>query len=301
MSNFLVRLARRSAGVAPVLHPHWQALAMPLHQPVAETPMARDPAAPTLSDAPVRDAPIPVPPVSRISPESGAAARMPTTAASVTAPAPAAPLVQRSVFANIAPSAVASGGAHAILAAPVAAAWSPPRPAASMPDDATPPHQAHPAPLPATRIGDIHTERVVEVHEKAVFTRDMSPIIAAPAPIWPPLAAPVDSFVAPDSHATERKSAEARAPLASVTLKPAPAAADATLLPAAPAAESERMVHVHIGAIEIRTATPAPVAVAPPEATATAAPGEYPASAPAASASGFEAYADLRSYAPWTG
>ncbi|MEX3681331.1 hypothetical protein AB3X89_29570, partial [Paraburkholderia sp. BR14320] len=199
MSNFLVRLARRSAGVAPVLHPHWQAFVMPLHQPVAETLMAGDPAAPTLSDAPVRDAPIPVPPVSRISPESGVAARMPTTAASVTAPAPAAPFVQRSIFANVAPSAVASGGAHAILAAPIAAAWSPPRPAASMPDDAAPPHQPHPAPLPATRIGEIHTERVVEVHEQAAFTRDMSPAIAAPATIRPALAAPVDSFVAPYS------------------------------------------------------------------------------------------------------
>jgi hypothetical protein len=53
----------------------------------------------------------------------------------------------------------------------------------------------------------------------------------------------------------------------------------------------ERIVHVHIGAIEIHGAAVAPAAPAAP--VAAPAPAAAPASA------GFDAYARLRSYAPW--
>jgi hypothetical protein len=58
-----------------------------------------------------------------------------------------------------------------------------------------------------------------------------------------------------------------------------------------PEAATERIIHVHIGEIEIHTGTPiattpAPVAVTPPAAEAIS--------------GGFEDYTRLRSYSPWS-
>jgi hypothetical protein len=299
MSNFLVRLACRSAGIAPVLRPERQLVPMPPVERIAEASMLADlsvsaPAGLAASEAPLRDSPM----AARASSEAAADTRAPFAALPVAPTAVAPALVQRSIAASVAPVVVASGMA---MPPSVSPASPPPRANPWPAPDAPAPMPMHPshAALHTTQTGEIRTERVIEVRTPAAPTHDAPPPIAVSSPIRPSLASAADVIVAdaPDAHES------VAAPPASALLQAAPAARDTAPLPApfAAAAAVERVVQVHIGAIEIRGATPeAPRA--PQEASAPAGHSE-PVQAGIAASGGFDAfdaYTSLRSYAPWT-
>ncbi|HEX7979879.1 MAG TPA: hypothetical protein VF461_14825 [Gemmatimonadaceae bacterium] len=257
MSDFLVNLAKRSAGLAPVVRTRATPGVFGVEAESA-SPDAAEARAPSAMIVPT-----PQTVVATVAPPAGpvgAPQRAPRTTPSI-ASAPAPPGVVRRVTA----------------ASPTSIAAAPPVTSIA----AREPHA---------------TQRI-----EATATERLAPIVA-PAAIRSLEPANSDERV-PPSHVVREERSVIEHRIESVTTEDAPVPMAAVIEPAMqpvvalpvtqPERAIERTVHVRIGAIEIHGAA------AQPPAPAAALPAAEPArSAPLTG--GFDDYAALRSYAPWT-
>lgn len=260
MSDFLVNLARRSAGLAPIVRPR------PAPAPVAiDMPSATQ----AESVAPHDAAPAPIVVV------------MPSAA-------PAAPAVDAHPVAALAIAPMLGSVAQRTAAASFAAPVTPSAPLGRAAD------AQRVAPRAPIALEPVARERAV-AHATAPLAPELP---AAPrrsersADAIVPAIMP--AAIARIERVIEPAATDAPAPVV-VTTRPAESAAPATL-EAWTEPAPERTVHVRIGAIEIYGAD-AGGSARPPAATAPAAVAT-PAS-PVSPAGGFDDYAALRSYAPW--
>jgi len=257
MSDFLVNLARRSAGLAPVVR-------------------ARSGPPPIASES--SSEPVAAPALSREAPQAPIVVALPGAA-----PSPAVVEIARSVAPPV-PLQVASAPAPVVQRTP---ALDPP----ALVVPALPASRAviaSGAPAAPVRVEPALGERVV-VH---TVTRAAP---ESPAPPRERARANAEAVPAPTAPAFAVPATDSPLPVP-VTIQPAEVAAPAIRLPIAEPVP-ERTVNVRIGAIEIygadagaAKATPSDMSIA-----AVAAPA-----ANAAPAGGFDDYAALRSYAPWS-
>jgi hypothetical protein len=264
VSDYLVNLARRSAGLAPVVRARVAPVASADPDSIGETAMERQVGSRRGAEGAEVAARLVAP-----GPHAGAV----MNAAPTIAPAPvahvashvAAPAVQRMSAASAAPAAapapVATRGD-----APVAAPRAGPR--STEPAAIIVPASAAVASAVSVARDDTPRARETRDEPRAIETR-------------------TETVVRPAS-------ADAPVPVV-VTIEPAERA-----VTAAPASRAEpapeRTVHVRIGAIEIHGAD----VTASQQHPVTAAAGtSAPAALPTPSPTGFDEYAALRSYAPW--
>jgi hypothetical protein len=259
VSDFLVNLARRSAGLAPVVRARW-APAVDLDDAAGATeePVSRAGA----ERAEVRvSAAAPSPHASATS--HGTPVQRPAAVVHV-APQPSARVAQRTPAASLAPASAATptparGGGTSTVA-PLA-------PSRSVVD-------APAAIVPAS----------TAVASAAPAAPDSAPRTRARADEPRTIATRVETVV-------RHETSNAPAPTV-VTIEPVKRAVTAVPTRAEPT--PERTVHVRIGAIEIfgdAAASPQPAVAAASTAAPTAAPTSPP--------SGFDDFAALRSYRPW--
>jgi hypothetical protein len=259
VSDFLVNLARRSAGLAPVV----RARKLPV---VADNAMDASPETMAARDAASSPTVVMMP----VAPPAAATTGTPHATASVATPTP---LVHTT--------------SHVAQRAPVAS------PAASVMPAATVARVAD-APVVAPRTAAHPTDGfVATIVPAAVALVDATRVTRDDEPRAQPVRNESGAIEARVDHAIKRESDDAPAPVV-VTIQPA----EHPVVPA-PASHAEpapeRIVHVRIGAIEIHGADAAsrtPASVAP----AATAPAAVFASAPG----GFDDFAALRSYAPWS-
>lgn len=308
MSDFLVKLACRSAGVAPVLRPE--------ARPFADAPRAQVGDASIVPDGPVHahpaagafvsEGPLRTPPVSAQALPATASVSMPRM--SVAPSIAVLPVVQRVAFGHFTPAVAAGTPAHSMTALPglpiaTAPAAAPSRPSADT--QITAPRRLPDAPMAAhaNPVAAIRNERLIEVHEHIPLAApretpaiaDVRPEIRAAAPHA------VEEAFTREPRAHESLHDVLAGPVASVALQSVLPSVAASAQSALAAAAPERVVHVHIGAIEIRGAVPVQEASSH-ETSVTSARTDRPADAAsrAVAESGFDGYARLRSYAPWT-
>jgi hypothetical protein len=295
MSDFLLNVARRGAGLSPVVRPRapWPAAtdpaddasAAPLEPDSIEPRSPDDPAPTTPSAADLRpspggpppvlviEAPRPVvsalPPVVSTAPPAiqRAPADPPSAPPVVTGPLPVAGLPPaRGEAPDVAPVIAPREVSAAVLEPPIPPAW-PPRSVVAGPEVV----RIEPAGRPSA---DGDREPLLEAPG---VERDVPPPRGGGSRA-PRIAAPTEDLVrivpAPSSPAP-----------ATAAVEPAP---PPEVRPSPIASGPERIVHVRIGAIEIH-GTPAPSLAAPAPSP--------PATPPSA---GFEEFARLRSHAPWT-
>jgi hypothetical protein len=259
VSDFLVNLARRSAGLAPVVRARWTpavdlddaagATEAPASRAEAERGEVRVPAA------------APSPQASATS--HGAAVQQPAPVVHV-APQPSARVAQRTPATSPAPASAATPtparGGDASIVAPLAPSRSVlDVPAAIVPASAAVATATHVAADSAPRTRERADEpRAIATRVETVVRHETSD---APAPT----VVTIEPVERADSAATAAR------------FEPTP----------------ERTVHVRIGAIEIfgDSASPPPAVAAASTAAPTAAPTSPP--------SGFDDFAALRSYRPW--
>ena len=294
MSDYLVNLARRSAGLAPMVRARVAQAVAPADS-ASEITLESDAA--RLPDVPTRSAmPIPLR-------ESAARASTDMAYAPIAPPAAPAPVssaptaaVQRVPIAALAQSSLSN---QAATSATVSATHVQPIPGAIVRPECTPTVAAIP-------------QRVGPPQDQPVITRVVERVIESTAPT---IALATHVHVAADAETNEVTQArdtrldesspiEPRSPAlrdraqaVAVGIEPAPRAevtipVMALRNDAAPTAE--RTVHVRIGAIEIHSGDSAQAPTA-----ATPAPALAVASASASPAGGFDDFTALRSYAPW--
>lgn len=263
MSDFLVNLARRSAGLAPVV----RARSAPVTAPDdARAPDVEPRVSPGAAGTDVRlpvAAPGPLPSsMPRVAPVS-----LPVPIARVT-PQGSVHLAQRAPATGSAPTAVpAPAPTRAPGETPVVAPHVTSRPPADAAAAIVPASTAIASAAPAS------SDRPPRTHERAAEPPAVAPRVDTVA-VWPEpsdTSTPVVVKIEP----VERPAAAIASPRA----EPLP----------------ERTVHVRIGAIEIVGAdgsAPQPTVAASPAAVA-------PAVAPTSPPSGFDDFAALRSYTPW--
>ena len=285
MSSFLVNLARRSAGLAPVVRTR-PSLPPVNAEPVAEIATERG------TPSETRDA----------------ATRAPVAAMPAATPPADAPMIAMpGVMAMPAPAPV-----PIVQRAPLAAV-STPAPSSAPPMSMRPSESAAPL-APAQQV-----QALVPAVERAIAAEAM-PDAPPAAPLAPradalvpvivpaniargemhiesPRVEPVRESVRIETRVIERDvptASEIASNAAVVTIAPAateqPPVRGARIEQPSPA--PERTVHVRIGAIEIHGAAPA-------AATAPASPVAVPARNGHAAADSFDNFARLRSYAPW--
>jgi hypothetical protein len=154
-------------------------------------------------------------------------------------------------------------------------------------------------PAPRNANGATH-ERIVEQHVEPVppqqkhrSTASAVPVVApAATAVAPPAVAAVVVPAAspPVAHIPKPRATSAPRAIPVLLEGPAPRAMPAPRSQPADAPSAQREVHVHIGAIEVRATPPPKLAEPPPPAAPRRAePGEH----------GFDAFAQLRSYAGW--
>ena len=295
MSDFLVNLARRGAGLAPVVRARLQ----PVGAIDGEaTPIASDlePGRidePSLPAAPHMPAPLVV--SREIRTAEAAAPHVPARvvaplAADVTAAAPV-PAVQRTPTASAMPVSTL-GPPFGSPRAPIVEAVADVRPSPA-------PH------LPASAIDVAPTLAPTPVRTPIAITVDVeqpaaAPLLSVASDAPRRVAEPATSFES--RPASDRVAIDTRPKFAAVERAdtialpappPVPALASTLATPLVRDADGppDRVVHVRIGAIEIHGPAPAP-AVAPPPSR--------PASPRAESSAGaFDRFTRLRSYAPW--
>lgn len=283
MSDFLLNLARRSAGLAPVVRSRSMPPAGIVEDGGIEvhTEMTGESAAPPPA-AVVPDAPPPAP-----------APRIEARIQPVVVPVSAtpAPVVQRVPLAMPAASAPPAPVPPAVAVPPAVLPRMPVAPARAEP---LPPAAAAALAIPEPAAIEPRIESRVEIQPPAVLPpAEASPLVPSDPPmprtVREPEAARLESRVI--ERLIEPAAPVPAAPVA-VMIEPAPPVAR-PIAPAAPRMEPmpERTIHVRIGAIEIHAAQPAAVAL-PPSPPAAAVP-EVPSTA------GFDDLARLRSYAPW--
>jgi hypothetical protein len=299
--NFLVQLARRGAGIAPTVRPRVNSPAfqeggseaaealgegsapavMPLLPPLFHTPQS--PQTPPIGT-----------PALDFSPQRGSGASVPSSmpAAAVVGSEPM-PLVRRLVAAP--PALPAPGRADP---GPLEVPSVPPAPSVGRSIVAANP----PPPLrPSAQVQANPPIREATPGSPWPTGQAPSPIRQdLPTPKEKPIIRPVTERTVIQHHSREVSAVERRLEYFPNQLQvPRPAAEQISLVsppqPAveAPPAMAERVVEIHIGAIEIQGATPPP-AMPPP----SPAPGAAPTPLPGSQA-GFEAFSRLRRYAPW--
>jgi len=281
MSDFLVSLARRSAGLAPMIRAR-----APLPPVVADA--AGDSVAEVVT--PVRqvtDSPAPVVAPSVMAPSLVLPLpSVPATVAPLTAAAPAGPIVQRVPVAVASAPASPVSSARAVESSPVA----PVRQAIRI-EPATPERVVVPG-VPAAIVTERPMTPRIEARSAEIIP---ATVVRGRSSDEVPRVEQTREIVKEETHIIDRTvdGAERAVEVPLTRIEPAPPAqapAPAVVARAEPVAAPERVVHVRIGAIEIHGSEPAPVA-------APAAP-----SAPAPNAQfsgGFAEFAQLRSYAPW--
>lgn len=294
MSDFLLNLARRSAGLAPVV----RARSVPLASMPSDGPGDLEAIGGARSSEP------------------------PPAPAAVVTPAGASPVAVDTPQSEATPTPLAAPSASAatlvVQRAPLLASAAPASPAPATP--AAVPESAEPAPAPAAPrewatlepAGADRAATVVEPTPQAAQPAasrwigepppEAQVTMVVPAPrgesdhsmAATPQVAP-DPTVAPERPTIIERVVEPAAPAAleraAVLVEPAPAAATGRAALAWSEPIEERTVHVRIGAIEIHATEP------PSSALVATAPA--PAAPQASPATGFDDFARLRSYAPW--
>lgn len=287
MSDFLLNLARRSAGLAPVVRSRPAAGMVDDGGGEEDTAMPGESAAP-LPVAMMPDAPPPAPAAVpgievRFQPAVAPIAATPT------------PVVQRVPLAM--PAAPSPPAPSPVL--PVVAV-----PSAVLPRTPGAPARVEPLP-PAAAAAPVLPEQGAVEPRGGSRVEIQAPVIVSPPSLPAEEASPLASSEPPEPRAVrepEVPRAESRVierliePAAPAVTVPAAVVIEPATPPAAPAAPrlepaAERTIHVRIGAIEIHAAQPAAVAL-PPSPPAAAVPEVPPAA-------GFDELAHLRSYAPW--
>ena len=294
MSDYLVNLARRSAGLAPMVRARVAQAVAPADSAseiTLESDAARLPDVPTRSEMaiPLRES------AERVATDMAHAPIAPPAAPAPVASAPLA-AVQRVPIAAFAQSALPS---HAATSATVSVTHVQPIPDVIVRPEFTPtvaaisPRGGAPPGQPVvTRVVERVIESTAATVAPAADARVMSD--ANSKLVTPPRDTRFDEPlpIQPRSSALSD-----RAQAVAVVIEPAPRAevtipAIALRNDAAPTAE--RTVHVRIGAIEIHSGDSAqpPTTAAPAPALAAAAPS-------VSTAGGFDDFTALRSYAPW--
>ena len=299
MSDYLVNLARRSAGLAPMVRARVAQAVAPADSAseiTLESDAARLPDVPTRSEMaiPLRES------AARVATDMAHAPIAPPAAPAPAAPAPVASAppdaVQRVPIAAVAQSALPN---HAATSATVSETHVQPIPDVIVRPEFTPTVAAispRGGPPPGQPVVTRVVERVIESTAATV----------APAADAHVMSDANSKLVTPsrDTRFDELLPIQPRSPALSdraqavaVVIEPAPRSevtipAIALRNDAAPTAE--RTVHVRIGAIEIHSgeSAQAPTAATPAPALAVAAPSASPAG-------GFDDFTALRSYAPW--
>jgi hypothetical protein len=281
VSDFLINLARRSAGLAPVVRPR-SAPAAESPSETAEGEAARPheiAAAPAMIAAPTQPVVTPI----AVAPVQPVIAPIATAPALVVQRAPIAMPVGSP--APPSPLGIPAAGASSVIPTHTAATIEPAR--AEQTSAPAPPL----ADSPLLGAIEPHSETRIEIHTPAIAPPhgDRSQTAASPVP----RPSREREVVREETRVVERRIDSMTSIVtepAAVMIEPAPLAAAA---PAAPRTEPmpERTVHVRIGAIEIHAAQPT-AAPLPPSTPAAVIP-QTPA------AGGFDDFARLRSYAPW--
>ena len=260
MSDFLVNLARRSAGLAPVV----RARGAPAVDPDDAAGATEEPASRAGTERAEVRVPAAAPSPQASTTSHGAPVQQPAPVVHV-APQPAARVAQRTPAASPAPASAATPtparGGDTSITAPLALS----RPFVDVPAAIVPASTAVASATPATPDGPPRRrERADEAREIATRVETVVRHETSDAP------APTVVTIEP----VERAGTGATA----ARVEPTP----------------ERTVHVRIGAIEIfggDAASPQPAVAAASTAAPTAAPTSPP--------SGFDDFAALRSYRPW--
>jgi hypothetical protein len=289
MTGYLLNLARRSVGLAPVVH-----ASVPLAATVQDAPF--EALAETV--APRVDPPKPSgmtvgdvaqgPPVRAIEPP-----RVSAPAAIPIAPSAApATVVQRLLATGVAPAAAPAPPIGPSAIAPVAAQVPAFVERAHIETGATPTAAARSPPAPS------QLEPAARAPERV--EPGTQPVPATPIAMPGEAARPEDRpapLARDELHIVERviesTRTESPAPIVA-SIRPAESLAEAAAVQHVEPVP-ERTVHVRIGAIEIYTADNATSA-----SVASVLPAAAPAVPSAAPAGGFDDYVALRSYAPWT-
>lgn len=294
MSDYLLNLARRSAGLAPMVRARVAQAVAPAD---SASEITRESDAARLPDVPTRSA-MPIPlreAAARASTEMAYAPIAPPAAPAPVSSAPTA-AVQRVPIAAVAQSSLPN---QAATSATVSATHVQPIPGVIVRPEVTPTVAAIPP-------------RVGPPPDQPVITRVVERVIESTAPTIAPtthvhVAADAETnevTQARDTRLDESSPIEPRslalrdrAQAVAVGIAPAPRA-EVTIPVIAlrndAATTAERTVHVRIGAIEIHSGDSAQAPTA-----ATPAPALAVASASASPAGGFDDFTALRSYAPW--
>lgn len=303
MSNYLVALARRSAGLTPAVAAVGLGAPGPRSeaaQLVGEGSAEGLDSAESVMPRPMRVAP---PANAQAVPSAPAWGSPPVqTALPVAAAAQAigtATVVVQRLLAPATSSAPLAAPAPAVAVLAQPASWPAPRPLEASPL-ALPPTLRTPERAPAAEAAAALALPVAAPAVTAEPARTPAPQAlpaeavppAAPGPAAMPSVAERSRVELARLEPQAPAHAEQPAPPAPPALAPQPLPPHLPAPPAPQAATAERVVQVHIGAIEIHGATPAAAA-----APAMVARAEAASRAPAVT--GFEAYARLRSYAPW--
>ncbi len=295
MSDYLVNLARRSVGLAPMVRARVAPPAPPIDattqmapESIAEraTPATNHDAAaapvPTIA-ATVASASsvmpsVPVAPIAMVNPSSPMMQRAPITAAMPTV-APVAPTVQ-----SLRPTDDASVGRNALTRIDGARDDSPRPPAPTLAAENA----------VVTRLVEHVVETGSHVITPAATVRVEPRVEMRPAADKPGVKVDAPQPALREALPTGSESTD----VVAIMVEPAPRA-DVYAPPPAPRVDGpsapERTVHVRIGAIEIHGAASAFI----PQAALPAAPSAVDAAASSTASSGFDDFTALRSYAPW--
>jgi len=260
VSDFLVNLARRSAGLAPVVRARW-APAVDLDDAAGAT---EEPASRAGAERAEVRVPAAAPSPQASATSHGAPVQQPAPVVHVT-PQPAARVAQRTPAASPAPASAATPTPARGGDTPIVAPLAPSRPAVDVPAAIVPASTAVASTTPVTPDGPPRTrERADEA--RAIATRVETVVRHETSDASAPTVVTIEPVERPETAATAARA------------EPTP----------------ERTVHVRIGAIEIfggDAASPQPAVAAASTAAPTAAPTSPP--------SGFDDFAALRSYRPW--
>jgi len=275
VSAFLLNLARRSAGLGPLagVRP-----ASPAAEPdlalAAQPGSANGRAVPAAGAAPAADSAAPA-----LAPFRPPIAAPPAVVHAPLAPS-TAPVVQRMPLPSISTAPVPVAPASAPVAAIAEPAPGPVEPARQ--SETTAPLADHLATHPATLV-----DRDV-VLSSAPTSVDPDPLVVFVPPPSPDPEPRIVERVMETRVETPPYEIEPRPVAVTIVSSPLPLAPTASAA-AAVEAPVERIVHVHIGAIEIHSAGAPTPAVTPPAAVAAAPVLE----------TGFDRFACLRTFAPW--